>query len=101
MNRSQEQHTSQQLILTMQNKIMEVTQKLQPSQEAAYLLFEEIEGQGTVLEQLAITVEQQMEGPISEVVIQEFVEKEAVARRQVKAARAKIETFEAKLPRPE
>jgi hypothetical protein len=101
MKRSQEQCTTQQLILTTQNRVMEVTQKLQPSQEAAYLLFEEIEGQGTVLEQVVVTVEQQLEGPISEVVIQEFAEQEAVAQRQVEAARAKLETFEAKLPRPE
>jgi hypothetical protein len=40
MKRSQEQRTTQQLILTMQNRVMEVTQKLQTSQEAAYLLFE-------------------------------------------------------------
>jgi hypothetical protein len=64
-------------------------------------LFEEIEGQGTVLEQVVVTVEQQLEGPISEVIILEFVEQEAVAQRQVEAAQAKIETFEAKLPRPE
>jgi hypothetical protein len=67
----------------------------------AYLLFEEIEGQGTLLEQVVVTVEQQLEGPISEAVVQEFIEKEAVAQRQVEAARAKLETFEAKLPRPE
>jgi hypothetical protein len=40
---------------------MEFTQKLQPSQEATYLLFEEIEGQGTLLEQVVVTVEQQLE----------------------------------------
>jgi hypothetical protein len=59
----------------MQNRMMEVIQKLQPSQKASYLLFEEIEGQGTILEQVVVTVEQQLEGPISEVVIQEFVER--------------------------
>jgi hypothetical protein len=64
-------------------------------------LFEEIEGQGTVLKQVVVTVKQQLEGPISEAVIQEFVEQEAVAQRQVQAARAKIETFEATLLRPE
>jgi hypothetical protein len=48
---------------------MEVTQKLQLSQEVAYLLFEEIEGQGTLLEQVVVIVEQQLEGPISEVVV--------------------------------
>jgi hypothetical protein len=39
----------------MQNRVMEVTQKLQSSQEEAYILFEEIEGQGTLLEQVVIT----------------------------------------------
>jgi hypothetical protein len=101
MKRSQEQCTSQQLILTMQNRVMEVTQKLQPIQEVTYLLFEEIEGQGTLLEQVVATVEQQLEGPISEVVVQEFVEQEAIAQRQVEVAQAKLETFEANLPRPE
>jgi hypothetical protein len=47
-------------------------------------LFEEIEGQGTVLEQVVVTVEQQLEGPINKEAIQEFTEKEAVAQRQVK-----------------
>jgi hypothetical protein len=69
MKRSQEQCTAQQLVLTMQNKVMEVTQKLQSSQEVAYLLFEEIEGQGTLLEQVVVIVEQQLEGPISEEVV--------------------------------
>jgi hypothetical protein len=40
-----------------------------------------------------------MEGPIIEVVVQEFVEKGSVAQRQVEAARAKLKTFEATLPR--
>jgi hypothetical protein len=44
MKRSQEQCTTQQLVLTMENRVMEVTQKLQPSHEVAYPLFEEIEG---------------------------------------------------------
>jgi hypothetical protein len=47
---------------------MEVTQKLQPSHEVTYLLFEEIEGQGTLLEQVVVIVEQQLEGPINEAV---------------------------------
>jgi hypothetical protein len=63
----------------MQNRVMDVTQKLQPSQEAAYILFEEIKGQGTVLEQVVVTFKQQLEGPISKEVIQEFVEQEEVA----------------------
>jgi hypothetical protein len=36
--------------------------KLQSIQEATYLLFEEIEGQGTLLEQVVVTVKQQLEG---------------------------------------
>jgi hypothetical protein len=35
----------------------------------AYLLFEEIEGQGTILEKVVVTVEQQLEGPINEAII--------------------------------
>jgi hypothetical protein len=81
MKRSQEQHIAQKLILTMQNRVMEVTQKLQPIWEAAYLLFEEIEGQGTLLEQVVVKVKQQLEGPISEAVVQKLAEKEAVAQK--------------------
>jgi hypothetical protein len=101
MNRSHEQRITQQLILTTWNRVMEVTQKLQPSWEAAYLLFEEIEGQGTLLEKVVVTVEKQLEGPISEAIVQKFIQQEAVAQKQVEEARAKLETFEAKFPRPE
>jgi transcriptional regulator CtsR len=66
----------------------------------AYLLFEEIEGQGTILEQVVVTIEKQLEGPISKVVIQEFVEQEVVAQRQVEVARSNLNTFEEKLTRP-
>jgi hypothetical protein len=59
--------------------VVEVTQKLHPSHEEAYILFEEIEGQGTLLEQVVVTVEQQLEGPISEAVVQEFAKQEAVS----------------------
>jgi hypothetical protein len=69
MKRSQEQCTTQQLILTTQNRVMEVTQKLQLSQGVTYILFEKIEGQGIVLEQVVVIVKQQLEGPISEAVI--------------------------------
>ena len=65
---------------------MEVTQKLYPIQEVTYLLFEEIEGQGTLLDQVVVTVKQQLEGPISEAIVQEFVEQEEIAQRQVEAA---------------
>jgi hypothetical protein len=37
---------------------MEVTQRLQPVQDEACALFEEIEGQGAQLEQVVTTVEQ-------------------------------------------
>jgi hypothetical protein len=38
---------------------------------------------------------------VTEAVIQEFVEQEALAKQQVEAARAKLEVFEAELPRAE
>jgi hypothetical protein len=46
-------------------------------------------------------VEQCLEGPVNEAVIQEFIEQEALAQQQVEAARAKLEDFEAELPRSE
>jgi chromosome segregation ATPase len=69
MKRSQEQRTAQQLVLTMQNRVMEVTQKIQSIQEEAYILFEEIEGHGTLLDQVVVTVEKQLEGTINEAVV--------------------------------
>jgi hypothetical protein len=42
-----------------------------------------------------------LEGPVIEKVIQEFVEQEALAKQQVKVARAKIKAFEVELPRSE
>jgi hypothetical protein len=53
------------------------------------------------LEQVVIVVEHRLEGPINEVVIQDFTKQEALAQQQVKAARAKLKVFEAHLPRPE
>ena len=73
---------------------MEVTQRLQPVQDASCQLFEEIEGRGAELEQVATVVEQRLEVPVNEVVIQEFA-------KHVEAARAKLEAFEAELPRAE
>jgi hypothetical protein len=58
---------------------MEVTQRLQPIQDEACQLFAEIEGRGEELEQVITVVEQCLEGPVNEVVIQEFIEQEAVA----------------------
>jgi hypothetical protein len=53
---------------------MEVTQRLQPVQDEACQLFEEIEGRGAELEQVVIVVKQFLEGPVNETVIQEFIE---------------------------
>jgi hypothetical protein len=80
---------------------MEMTQKLQPVQDVTCILFEEIEGRGAEMEQVVTIVEQRLEGPMTEKVIQEFVEQEALAKKQVKAARAKFEAFEAELQRSE
>jgi hypothetical protein len=80
---------------------MEVTQRLQPVQDKAYQVFTEVEGQGAELEQVATTVEQCLEGPINDAVIQEFVEQEVVAQHQVEVSRSKLEAFEAELVIPE
>jgi hypothetical protein len=101
MKRSQEQRTVQQQVTSIQSKVMEVTQRLQPVQDKACTLFEEIEGQGSQLEQVVATVEQRLKGPVTEKVIQEFVEQEVLAKQRVEAARAKLEAFEAVLPRSE
>jgi hypothetical protein len=45
---------------------MEMTQRLQPVQDEACTLFEEIEGRGAELEQLVTSVEQRLEGPVTE-----------------------------------
>jgi hypothetical protein len=45
---------------------MEVTQRLQPVQDKNCTLFEEIEGRGVELEQVVTTVEQCLEGPMTE-----------------------------------
>jgi hypothetical protein len=46
-------------------------------------------------------VEQCLEGPLDETIIQEFIEQEALVQQQVEVAQAKIEAFEVYLPRPE
>ncbi len=60
---------------------MEVTQRLQPVQDEACTLFEEIEGQGAQLEQVVTTVEHRLEGPATEKFIQDFIEQEALAKQ--------------------
>jgi hypothetical protein len=101
MKRSHEQHTLQQQIHMLQSKVMEITQQLQLVQYKACLLFTELESQGIELEQLIVTAEQRLEGPVNDAVIQEFTEKEATTKQQVEAARSKLEAFEAQLIRPE
>jgi hypothetical protein len=56
---------------------MEVTLRLQPVQEEACAVFEEIKGQGLQLDQVVAIVEQHLEGLVTEKMIQEFTEKEA------------------------
>jgi hypothetical protein len=50
MKRFAEQHTTQQQVHTLQSKVMEVSQRLQPLQEKACQLFIKIESQGDELE---------------------------------------------------
>jgi hypothetical protein len=64
---------------------MEVNQRLQPIQDEVCQLFIEIEGQGSELEQVVTTIEQRLEGPLKEAVIQGFAKQEVVAQQQVKA----------------
>ena len=51
------------------------------------------------MEQVITTSEQRLEGPANKAVIQEFVEQEAMTQQYVEETRAKLEAFEAKLPR--
>ena len=79
---------------------MEVTQWLQPMEDKACLLFTKVESQGVELEQVVIPVEQRLERPVNDAVIQKFTEQEATVKQQVKEARAKLEAFEVELGRP-
>jgi hypothetical protein len=63
------------------------------------MLFEEIEGQGSQLDQMVTLVEQCPEEPITEKLIQEFVDKEALVKQKIEATQAKLEAFEATLRR--
>jgi hypothetical protein len=47
---------------------------------------------------MVTTVEQSLEWPVTEKVIQEFVEQEALEKQQVEAAQDKIDVFEGALP---
>ena len=60
---------------------MEVTQQIQPVQDKVCMLFSEIESQGVELEQVVITTEQHLEGPVNDTVILEFTQKEATTKQ--------------------
>jgi hypothetical protein len=70
-------------------------------QEEAFTMFEEIEGQGSQLDQVVVTVAQCLEGPVTMQMIQEFTEQEAQQSNKSRYLRAKLEAFEAVLPRSE
>jgi hypothetical protein len=48
---------------------------------------------------MLMTMEQCLEGLVTEKQIQEFTEQEDLVKKQVEAARAKLEAFEGVLPR--
>jgi hypothetical protein len=64
-------------------------------------VFEEIEGQGSQLDQVVVIVEQCLEGPVTEKMIQELIEQEAQVKNQVKASQVNLEAFELELTRLE
>jgi hypothetical protein len=101
VKRSQEQCIVQQQITALHGKVMEVTQKLQPMQDEACKVFEEIDGQGSQLDQVVAAIEQHLEGPVTEQTIHELIEQEAQVRQQVEADRFNLEAFEAALFAPE
>jgi hypothetical protein len=69
-------------------------------QDEAYTLFE-VKGQGSQLEQVVTTVEQHLEGLVTEQVIQEFAKQEALEKQQVDVDRHKLEALEVLFPRSE
>jgi ABC-type Zn2+ transport system substrate-binding protein/surface adhesin len=99
MKRSQEQRAVQQQITTLQGKVMEVTHKLQPVQDEACKVFEDIYGYDSQLYRVVATIEQCMEGPVTEKMIQELAEQEAQVKKQVEEAQVKFKAFEATFSR--
>jgi hypothetical protein len=69
MKRSQEHHVVQEQVTAIQCQVMEVTQRLHTVKDKACTLFEEIEGQGSQLEQVVVTMEQCLEGPLTKQVL--------------------------------
>jgi hypothetical protein len=55
-------------------------------QDKACKLFEEIDGQGSQLDQVVAAVEQRLEGPVMEQTVQEIVEQKAQARQQLEVS---------------
>jgi hypothetical protein len=53
------------------------------------------------MEQVVTIVEQRLKGPVTEKLIQAFTEQEALVKRQVEVARAKVEAFTTVFPRSE
>jgi hypothetical protein len=100
MNTSHKQCTAQQKFHMIQRKVTEVTQRLQPMQDKACLLFTEVESQGVELDQVILTEEQCLEGTVNDAAIQEFTEQEAIAKQQVEATWVKLDAFKAELVRP-
>jgi hypothetical protein len=80
---------------------MEFTQRLQLVQDKAWQLFTEVESRGAELEQVVTATEQCLEGPVNDIVIQEFIKQEATTKHQVEVARSKLKAFEAEFLRPE
>jgi hypothetical protein len=55
-------------------------------QDEACTLFEDIKGKGSHLEEVVPKLEQHLEGPVTDKIIQEFIEQEAPAKQQVEVA---------------
>jgi hypothetical protein len=63
-------------------------------------VFEQIEGQGSKLDKVAATIEQHLEGPVTEKMIQYLAQQEAQAMKNVKESQVNLKAFEAALTRP-
>jgi len=64
-------------------------------------MFDEIDGQGSQLDQVVAAVEKHLEGPVTEKIVQELAEQEAQARKKVEEAQVKLKEFEEALSGPE
>jgi hypothetical protein len=65
---------SEKTITSIQGRVMEVTQKMQSVQDESCKVFEEIDGEGSQLDQVVATIEQHLEGPVTKNMIQELIE---------------------------